>query len=189
MFILIVFIKANYRQLLLAAGESDTENNPCELCFISPVEYEWSGPRSSAVILQVHHSARAIGLSMGKTAGLPSFQEPQAHFSGPPSLTSSCTTQCRSPSRACRGDRNTLKTTAFPLQFHLTGPCHTHWGKSHQHTLQQMCVGRDQDDWGSSHLKVCPLFERCSAIYSQILRQHVWNHVHVGQLPSAWFYF
>ena len=52
-----VFIKANYRQSLLAAGESDTENTPCELNAVILVEQEWSRLRSSVAFLQVHHSA------------------------------------------------------------------------------------------------------------------------------------
>lgn len=85
-----VFIKANYRELLLAAGESDTENTPCELSAVILVEQEWSGLRSSVAFLQAHHSAPATALLLGKTAGLSpllSLQVSQASLATFPPLT------------------------------------------------------------------------------------------------------
>lgn len=124
MLISIVFIKSNYRQLLLAAGESEREHTPCELCVISPVGYRWSELRSSTVILQVHHSAPATGLQSSRFA---SCQELKARFCGHPSLTTFCFTRYGSPSLKACMDTNALKSIAFPHHFHKA-----YWWKSHQ---------------------------------------------------------
>lgn len=132
---------------------------------ISLVDYELSGLRSSMVILQVHHSTPATGLPMGKVAGLPSLPEPQAHFSGHPSLVTSYSTQCRPPSRACRAHRDALKTAAFPLQFHPAGPYYT-MGEVTTTNISA-ALHRHSTGWlGVPHictdgLRVYPLSEKC----------------------------
>lgn len=148
-----VFIKANYRQSLLAAGESDTENTPCELNAVILVEQEWSRLRSSVAFLQVHHSALATALPLGQKAGLSpllSLQDSQASLSTPPCLAAFPAPLSAGDPQELAGDTGMPpRQQPFPFSSLRQGPLGTTGDVTSSDTSAAL-------HWGSSRMCRCP---------------------------------